>query len=222
MQKEIKENNHIWRKARKKPIIVEFREVDGEERIETREGVLIAKQNEDYIIRGVDGEIYPIKKSIFHRTYEVIEEKDMNKLKPLDLDSETKIPDNELAQSCFEMILRALISDEKEFDTKEEALDCIFSLLDEFKDEIKNQIKSACKFYLKYKDDPELLIKDYPEYKKEIEERNKEFLSIAENLKQSLIPDVVKGLVLSFKDKEYNEWLFKEAFKSVLEEKENE
>ena len=70
----MKENNHIWRKARKKPIVVEFREVDGEEQIETREGVLIAKQNEDYIIRGVDGEIYPIKKSIFYRTYEVIEE----------------------------------------------------------------------------------------------------------------------------------------------------
>jgi len=214
----MEENKHIWRKARKKPIVVEFREVNGEEQIETREGILTARQEEDYIIRGVDGEIYPIKKSIFYRTYEVIEEKDMNELKPLDLDSETKIPDNELAQSCFEMILRALISDEKEFDTKEEALDCIFSLLDEFKDEIKNQIKSACKFYLKYKDDPELLIKDYPEYKKEMEERNKEFLSVIENLKQSLIPDVVKGLALSLKDKEYNDWLFKLAFKSVLDE----
>jgi len=27
----MKENNHIWRKARKKPIVVEFREVDGKE-----------------------------------------------------------------------------------------------------------------------------------------------------------------------------------------------
>jgi len=86
---------------------------------------------------------------------------------------------------------------------------------------MRQQIKSACEFYLKYKDDPRLLIKDNPEYKKEMEERNKEFLSVTENLEQSLIPDIVKGLVLSFKDKEYNDWLFKEAFKCVLEE-ENE
>ncbi|RKY40689.1 MAG: hypothetical protein DRP85_08140 [Candidatus Makaraimicrobium thalassicum] len=67
-------NKHVWRKARKKPVTVEFREVIGEEQIRTREGVLIAKQGEDYIIRGVDGELYPIKKSIFHRTYEVVED----------------------------------------------------------------------------------------------------------------------------------------------------
>ncbi len=83
---------------------------------------------------------------------------------------------------------------------------------------IKQRIRVACEFYLRYKDDPELLIKEYPEYKKEIEERNKEFLSVTENLKQSLIPDVVKGVVLSFKHKEYNDWLFKLAFKSVLDE----
>ena len=87
---------------------------------------------------------------------------------------------------------------------------------------MRQQIRLACEFYLKYKDDPGLLIKDYPEYKKEMEERNKEFLSVTENLRQSLIPDVVKGLVLSFKDKEYNEWLFKEAFRSVLEGEGNE
>ncbi len=84
----------VWRKARKKPVIVEFREVKGEvEKIETREGVLYAFPEVDFIIRGVDGEgvlyafpevdfiirgvdgeIYPIKKEIFFKTYEVIEE----------------------------------------------------------------------------------------------------------------------------------------------------
>ena len=187
----MKENNHIWRKARKKPIVVEFREVDGKEQIETQEGVLIAKQNEDYIIRGVDGEIYPIKKSIFYHTYEVIEEKDMNELKSLD----------------FGEILKIIEADFGDFRKAYE--------IEKY---IKQCIRVACEFYLKYKDDPELLIKEYPEYKKEIEERNKEFLSIAENLKQSLIPDVVKGVVLSFKHKEYNNWLFKLAFKSILDE----
>jgi len=187
------EDKYIWRKARKKPIVVKFREVDGEEQIETREGVLTAKQGEDYIIRGVDGEIYPIKKSIFYRTYEVIEEKDMNELKPLDLD--------------FKEIVRII---EADFGDYRKAY--------EIEKYIKRCFRVACEFYLRYKDDPELLIKEYPEYKKEMEERNKEFLSIVENLKQSLIPDVVKGVVLSFKHKEYNNWLFKLVFKSVLDE----
>ena len=136
----------------------------------------------------------------------------MSEPKPLDLDSETKIPENELAQSCFEMILRALISDEKEFDTKEEALDCIFSLLDEFKDDIKNQIKSACEFYLKYKDKPKLLGRDYPLFIDKIDEIYRRHIEAEEALGPNLRPNN------TFID-EYNEWLFKEAFKSVLGEK---
>ncbi len=92
----------MWKKCRKKPIVVEFREVivndricvkvktrekvklheipDGKvhwinvEKIETREGELYGFPNEDYIIRGVRGEIYPIGKDIFYETYDVIEE----------------------------------------------------------------------------------------------------------------------------------------------------
>lgn len=63
----------VWRTARKKPITVQFREVNGIEKIHTREGTLRAYQDRDFIIKGIDGEIYPIKKSIFERTYEVIE-----------------------------------------------------------------------------------------------------------------------------------------------------
>jgi len=63
-----------WRKARKKPVIVEFREVHGEkEVIKTREGKLIGYKGKDFIIRGVEGEIYPISKEIFAETYEIVE-----------------------------------------------------------------------------------------------------------------------------------------------------
>ena len=62
-----------WRKARKKPVVVEFREVEGDkEIISTREGTLIAVKGRDYVIRGVRGEEYPIAKEIFSETYEVI------------------------------------------------------------------------------------------------------------------------------------------------------
>lgn len=63
-----------WMKCRKLPIEVEYREVNGKaEVITTREGKLYAHRNVDFIIKGVDGELYPIKKDIFSRTYEVIE-----------------------------------------------------------------------------------------------------------------------------------------------------
>lgn len=74
-----------WRKARKKPVVIEFREAepkdllqvpDGSikvEMIHTREGTLVGMPGKDYIIRGIDGELYPIKKEIFYKTYEVIE-----------------------------------------------------------------------------------------------------------------------------------------------------
>jgi len=65
----------FWKKARKKPVVVEFREVEGSfETIITKEGTLTAVGGRDYIIRGVGGEVYPIDKEIFRKTYEVIEE----------------------------------------------------------------------------------------------------------------------------------------------------
>ena len=172
----MKENNHIWRKARKKPIVVEFREVDGEEQIETREGVLIAKQNEDYIIRGVDGEIYPIKKSIFYRTYEVIEEKDMNELKPLDLD--------------FGEILKIIEADFGDFRKAYE--------IEKY---IKQRIKSACEFYLRYKDKPALF--------------SDEQFTIDWKYDRLTGTYIVE---LGNRYTEYNYWLFKLAFKNILDE----
>ena len=40
--------------------------------IKTLEGVMTARAG-DYIIRGVNGEIYPCKADIFEKTYEVVE-----------------------------------------------------------------------------------------------------------------------------------------------------
>jgi hypothetical protein len=61
---------HDWRKCMKRQIIVEFREVvPNEEGIETLEGYKPCNPEEHYIVRGIDGEIYPIKKSIFEKTY---------------------------------------------------------------------------------------------------------------------------------------------------------
>ena len=68
-----------WRRAKKKPIEVRFREViPPDERtmfeiIRTKEGQMTARVGEDYIIEGIEGEIYPIDKEIFIKSFEVIE-----------------------------------------------------------------------------------------------------------------------------------------------------
>lgn len=80
---------------------------------------------------------------------------------------------------------------------------------------IKQHIKAACKFYLKYKDKPELLGKDYPFFVDKIDEIYKKRIEAEEALGPNYEPSS------SFTE-EYNNWLFKEAFKCILEEKENE
>lgn len=63
-----------WKNARKKPVPIQFREVEGEkEIIHTREGTLVAVKGKDYIIKGIEGELYPITKTTFHKTYNVEE-----------------------------------------------------------------------------------------------------------------------------------------------------
>ncbi len=70
-----------WGKARKKPIVIEFREAEANffttvpaEKIDTREGALYGYPGKDFIIKGVRGEIYPIGKDIFKETYDVVED----------------------------------------------------------------------------------------------------------------------------------------------------
>ena len=192
-------DKHIWRKARKKPIVVEFREVDGKEQIETREGVLTAKQEEDYIIRGVDGEIYPIKKSIFYRTYEVIEEDmDKHKPKPLNLGD---IPEwlEEQIEKRSDLIKYEKI-DASNLPLLKEIV-FITRIRDVLINEIKQRIRAACEFYLKYKDKPALFSD--------------------EQFTIDLKYDRLTGtyiVELGNRYTEYNYWLFKLAFKNILDE----
>ena len=59
-------------KYRKKPIVVEAYRTDKEMDIKTLEGVMHANIG-DFIITGVNGEIYPCKPDIFEKTYEKVE-----------------------------------------------------------------------------------------------------------------------------------------------------
>lgn len=47
--------------------------LDGGILIETLEGDMLA-EFDDYIIKGVNGEFYPCKPDVFHKTYDIVEE----------------------------------------------------------------------------------------------------------------------------------------------------
>ena len=66
----------VWRFAWKKPVKIRFREVTEVEKIKTREGELCAYPEVYYIIEGVDGEQYPIKKDIFGKTYSLVDKQE--------------------------------------------------------------------------------------------------------------------------------------------------
>ena len=75
-----------WGLAKKKPVVIKFREVEPVTRfkgkkgeyVETHEGELFAFAGEDFIIKGVKGELYPIKKEIFYETYTVLKGRRVN------------------------------------------------------------------------------------------------------------------------------------------------
>jgi len=124
-------------------------------------------------------------------------------------------------------------------------MEVLLRVIDDEADEIKQRLKSACELYLRYKNRPELLIKEHPEYEKDVEnmkwipnmdfeyckkldEKEKKFLGF-DKLKQGEIPCNIcpeyikencrKGEFIENDDflDDYDNWLFHLVFKSVLE-----
>lgn len=60
-------------KYRKKPVVIEAYQTTQEMDIPTLEGVMHASIG-DFIITGVNGEMYPCKPDIFEKTYELVKE----------------------------------------------------------------------------------------------------------------------------------------------------
>lgn len=67
-----------WKKCRKKPIIIEYRDAVPGEVIITIEGTRITMTKEQLVMRGVHGELYPITRAIFHETHEPVSDAPSN------------------------------------------------------------------------------------------------------------------------------------------------
>ena len=114
------------------------------------------------------------------------------------------------ANEKLEILLNALLTGE--LDNKEEASELIFNLLEEFRNEIKQRVKSACEFYLRYKDNMNLLLKEQDkegELLKQIRELDSK--QTWENYHEWTIRMISS----------YHEWLFKLAFKDVFKNSRN-
>ena len=87
-------SNPKWSSARKKPVLVRYREVIGEsELIHTYEGDIYAYKDRHFIIKGIEGEEYPILKHIFYQTYN-----------EMDLEHEARFPILVEDPKCIETI----------------------------------------------------------------------------------------------------------------------
>ena len=60
-----------WVTARKKPIVVPVTRLTKIAVVVTREGAVVGHPG-DILVRGVEGEVYPIGRRIFKKTYEII------------------------------------------------------------------------------------------------------------------------------------------------------
>lgn len=60
------------RECRKRPIIIHARPIDEEFRVNTLEGNYKQGKPGDYLMQGIDGELYICDKEIFEKTYDWI------------------------------------------------------------------------------------------------------------------------------------------------------
>ena len=68
------ENVENLKPCRKKPIIVHAKQVSGAFQVETLEGNYKQGKVGDYLMQGIDNELYICDKSIFERSYDWISE----------------------------------------------------------------------------------------------------------------------------------------------------
>jgi len=141
------------------------------------------------------------------------------KPEPLDLDELKKKIYVKIKKRIKERCESEVFADEwveifNNFDT----IDNEYEVVDLIVQEIFQHIRSACKFYLKYKDKPELLVKERPD---------KAMIEIDYDTAEDIVKEIHRiveryGKVeaqatIRLKIIEYNEWLFKLSFKDVLE-----
>jgi hypothetical protein len=63
----------LFGKYRKRPVVIEAARMDVPFQVHTLEGTMEGNPG-DWLIKGVEGELYPCKDSVFQATYEAVED----------------------------------------------------------------------------------------------------------------------------------------------------
>ena len=58
--------------CRKKPIVIHAKQIDEPFRVDTLEGNYKQGKTGDYLMRGIDGELYICDREIFEKTYDIL------------------------------------------------------------------------------------------------------------------------------------------------------
>ena len=63
--------SEYWSEYRKKPVVIKAIQMEGSFRVETLEGTMEGQEG-DWLIEGINGELYPCKPDIFEESYEKV------------------------------------------------------------------------------------------------------------------------------------------------------
>ena len=98
-----------WNACRKRPIIVHVREqLEGEQHVSTREGITPILPT-DLIMRGVEGEEYPIGRELFEKTYELVHDEQSGNVGTNDYDDTHARVEPNVKVDPWEMIVRTAL-----------------------------------------------------------------------------------------------------------------
>lgn len=70
-QLKMEDSNYTWNFYKKKPLEISAIQMKKPFSVETLEGTMSGKAG-DYLIRGINGELYPCDKKIFEKSYDLI------------------------------------------------------------------------------------------------------------------------------------------------------
>ncbi|ELZ78106.1 periplasmic protein involved in polysaccharide export [Haloferax larsenii JCM 13917] len=69
VEDEVPGDERDWHYYRKRPVVIQAAKVRQPVEVETREGTVVADEG-DYLLIGVEGEVYPCDADIFEKTYD--------------------------------------------------------------------------------------------------------------------------------------------------------
>lgn len=73
----IKDTKCEWKEYIKKPVVIKATKMEEEFDVNTLEGLMHGREG-DYLVKGIAGELYPVRREIFEQTYDEVKKEGHN------------------------------------------------------------------------------------------------------------------------------------------------